>query len=450
MNYFTNRNVKSGFTEEDLDAAVNSFNSFIDVAWLSKNNYHPLRELWKRQDVLAAHELFTFGWSINKIATENPKWIREQIKLAKSAEKTNYQGAFCEIIGLALLNSIDHHVTPANLNEAGYDGVIRVSETKHFNVSVKNYGMSKHEQNFQNWCIKTEELIVRLLKKHRYYPVTVVIDCPTQYPSDEKWQMLHSHLDDMFKQQKNAAEPFSAFATSVLEWIVILSPQIQSGAELHEKFNSYTLIVAAAYHKNENDNLRSKIEEACANLSKHLTTETDSFKNILFIHLSANASVKNCIEWLNAYFQEYPNKPISGVFLYQPSVVNDLAKQKTSLNHYLHFYKREGHIEGWFPESFHFTFELAVGTVSLEPAKETLIFTHPDGTLTQVTIDDRYFYQRGNHYIKMVPDRNGGFGGNIFELSPGVFTNLVIELPNQPGSALVRGKFPPSDQLLII
>ena len=103
--------------------------------------------------------------------------------------------------------------------------------------------------------------------------------------------MLHSHLDNIFKTKKNAEDPFSALCTDVPEWIVIISPHISANEPLHPNYNSYTFVLSSVYHQNENDNLLSKIQEACANLTKHSATENDEIKNFLFIHLSPLASI---------------------------------------------------------------------------------------------------------------------------------------------------------------
>jgi hypothetical protein len=52
--------------------------------------------------------------------------------------------------------------------------------------------------------------------------------------------------------------------------------------------------------------------------------------------------------------------------------------------------------------------------------------------------------------MKMQPNGNGGFTGNIQKLGSGVFSNAVIEFPGQPGQAVLAGRFPPFDELLIL
>lgn len=451
MEFYKKRQPILGIPEQEID---NSFKRFIDLIneeWLNKNNYHPLRALWKRSDILSSNEIFSLGTAIDELSTIDSNWLRNQAKLMKSAERNNYLGAFAEVFSIYLLNGVNHNTVPAKANQPGYDALMSLTPSgQTIRLSIKNYGQSKHEETFVKWAAKTEELIVKLLKKYKYYPVTIWIDCPSQYPSEAKWKLLHSHLDNIFKIKKNAEDPFSSLCTDVPEWIVIISPHIAADGQLHPKYNSYTFVLSSVYHPNENDNLLSKIQDACSNLSKHSANEDEFVKNFLFIHLSPLASVTKCKEWLDAYFIEFPDKPISSVLFHQPSVVTNVKTGSSNINHFFFPYVREERMNDWLPSDFRFNFKVPIGTVSMEPASYSLNFTHPDGKIEVITVDDRYMYQRGNHYIQMKPDGKDGFTANISQIAPGVFSNIVVEFPNQPGKAVITGKFPPNDELLIL
>jgi hypothetical protein len=450
MKYFKNKQ-SIGIPDEEMEKAFEAFVRSMSEEWLLKNNYHPLRELWKRGDTFAISEIYSLGTAINELATIDSTWLNKQIKLMKSAERNNHRGAFTEVLSIPLLNGKNHPAIPTKSNQPGYDALLSLSSSeKSIRVSIKNYGQSKHEETFVKWASKTEELIKKLLEKYQYYPVTVWIDCPTNYPSEDKWKMLHSHLDNIFKTKKGATEPFSALCTDVPEWIIIISPHIASQGQFHPNYNSYTFVLSSVYHQNENENLLSKIQDACYNLSKYSAIEDEKVKNFLFIHLSPLASIAKCKEWLDYYFTEYPDKPISAVLLYQPSVGTNLETGKSGINHYFYPYLRQERINGWLPSGFHFTFEIPIGMVSTEPLNYSLNFTHPDGKKEMISVDDRYMYQRGNHYIQMQPDGKGGYTGNISQLVPGVFSHVVIEFPDQPNKAVITGKFPPNDELLIL
>jgi hypothetical protein len=451
MKYFKNHQPLTGIPEQEMDNSFKAFLDFIPEEWLNKNNYHPLRALWKRSDIHSSSEIFSLGTALSEINKIDSGWLRNQVKLMKSAERNNYLGAFAEVLGISMLNGENNHTVPAKSNQPGYDALMSLAPSgQAIRLSIKNYGQSKHEETFVKWAAKTEVLIIKLLKKYKYYPVTVWIDCPSKYPSEAKWKMLHSNLDSIFETKKNAEDPFSALCTDIPEWIVIISPHIASNASLHPNFNSYTFVLSSVYHQNENYNLLSKIQDACYNLSKHSATEDEHIKNFLFIHLSPLASITKCKEWLDAYFTEFPDKPISSVLFHQPSVVTNLHTGSTNINHFFFPYLRQEKMNGWLPSGFQFSFKVPIGTVSKESANYSLNFTHKDGKVNTITVTDRYMYQRGNHYVKMQPDGKGNLSGSISQIAPGVFSNIIVEIPNKPGQVVIAGKLPPNDELLIL
>src|SRR5690606_23055034 len=104
----------------------------------------------------------------------------------------------------------------------------------------------------------------------------------------------------------------------------------------------------------------------------------------------------------------------------------------------------------WVPTGFQFHLKAPVGMHLEGPTTDTMIFDFQDGRRHEVIVEDRYMFQRGNHYVKMQPDGKGGFVSNVNLIAPGVFSNIVMELPNDPSKAILAGRFPPSDQLLIL
>jgi len=184
-------------------------------------------------------------------------------------------------------------------------------------------------------------------------------------------------------------------------------------------------------------------DKACAN-------EGLGLANAILIHLPPTASVNKCCEWLQDYFKLYPNKSVSAVIFYQPSVATDMETNHSFLNHYFNIVMRNDRVAAFIPEGLHLSCTIPIGKLSTEPVSLQLVAEFPDGKKELRTIDDRYFYQSGNHYIKMKPDGKGGFYGNIEQLGNGIFSHVVIELPGQAEKAAIGGKFPPKDVLLIL
>lgn len=419
--------------------------------WLSENKSHPLQKLWARNDELASHELYTLGTSIDQMIKIDYKWTIDQIKLSKSFDRKNSQGAIFELIGLALMHSKKHPVVPSKSNQPGYDGKLIIGGTKQMRVSIKNYGMSESQKMFETKAKQLEGDVVRLLKKFAFPPALIFVDFPFYYPQKSDWQLLIDRLEATFDEHKFSADGFLGIAMGTKGVCYLqIKPLIDTGQEFHENYQSYTLIVGSVYHPNENKNLYSKIEDACANLVKHSIKEDGDILNSLLLHLPTNASVENCEKWAQEYFELYPHKQISAIFFLQPAVVRDEKTGNSFIQYSCRMHVREERFDKWKPNGFNFIFSLPVGSVSSESAKNTIIAEYPDGTIQKLTVDERYIYQTGQHYMKMQSDGNGGYTGNMYQPGSGVFVNSVIQFPGQPESVAITGRFQPSDDLLIL
>ena len=420
--------------------------------WLNKKKEHPIKQLWQRSDELSTNELFSLAIGIEAFWNLDRKWVREQLQYIKGTDKNNRQGAAFEILGLNMLNHTKHPVTPTKRNLAGYDGTMQISASKEIRLSLKNYGSSAHQVQFEKMATATENTIKNLLKKYSYGPVSIIIDCPIDYPTQTKWDLLHAYIDDCFKTKRNDTDPFFAIATDKPEWIILINPLTENdGAKYHSGYNSYSLIVTAPYHKNEKDNLISKIEDACHNLTKHSSIENDNICNILFLHLSPNASINYCKQWVEEYFLEFPNKPITGVFLYQPSVASlEATNSSTAIVHFFLSVLKEQKYIAWIPPGFTIDLVVPVGIASTEPTQNKLIIQYPNKPYEQILLNDRYTYQHGSHYLKMQEIGAGSWQGTMHKVGSGVYTSVVMEFPGQPNQAVLSPKVPPFDELLIL
>jgi len=439
--------------EDYMQVIIDSFS----LDFLTNDSNHPIQILWKRNDELATNELFSLAYSIKELSKIDSKWTKEQIKIAKSKERNNSRGAIFEILSLNMLNSPEHPVVPAKINQAGYDGLVTKSGNQEMRVSIKNYGISNPQQRFEKKAKEVEQIILKLLKKYNYPPSQILLDFPDKYPEEHEWKMLLDRIDNIFQNQRNAQEPFAALVEPVnplvelskenskVVFTIAASPFKNKIEQFHPNLNSYTLMISGVYHQNEHLNLYSKIEEACSNLSTHSAIENDKIINSLFIHLPDTISLSKCTNWLNDYFDLFPDKPISIVFLYQPTIALDLAANNTVINNCFNVYIRANRqIKG------NYNFCIPVGRVSQESSNLIFIAEYPDGHKETFPLEDRYIYQHGEHYMRMMPDGKGGFQGNIQKLGSGVFVNAVIEFPGQPGSAIISGRFAPNDELLIL
>ena len=447
-----------GLSDSELESYMKVLTDSFGLKWLEAKSDHPHQIIWSRNDELSTNELISLAYSIKELLEIDSAWTKKQLQTIKGKDKNNFKGAIFEILGLNMMhNAAEHPIKPAKFNQAGYDGLITRNDNTEIRVSIKNYGVSSSQKAFEKKAKSVENKMLALLKKYKYPPVQILLDFPDKYPDERDWKMLEERLDDIFKNQRNQDEPFTALVepkNPAFElskennrqiFIIIIYPFKLPSEEFHESFYSYTLMISAKYHDNEHLNLFSKMNEACSNLLKHSASENEIVTNSLLLHLPETISLDQCITWLDNYFEEFSGKEISFVFLYQTTVATDLKTNFDGINHSFKIYIKKGRqLNG------NFKFEVPVGIISDKSTTPIYIAEHPNGKRETIPLEDRYIYQHGEHYLKMVPNGKGGYDGNIRKIGSGVHTNLVMQFPGQNEKTVIKGKFAPTDELLIL
>lgn len=444
-------------SDEELESYMTVLKVCFGLKWLEEIGDNPLQILWKRLDILATNELYTLAYSIDTLNKIDASWIKDQVKIAKGRDENNSRGAIFEIIGLSMMHNPNHPVSPARLNQAGFDGILKGDDDTEVRVSIKNYGKSSFQRSFEKKCKIIESKIVLLLKKYKYPPTQVIVDFPSQFPTDKDWKMLEDKIDGVFKDKRKDKDPFLAVMEPLDDkkefspknarviFLLFITPILSDNHIIHEKYQTYTVLMSAAYHHNEYKNLFSKMDSACANLLKHSATETDNIINSLLLHVPDTISLKTCEQWLTDYFEGSPKKQITFVIIYQPTVAEIEETKDNVIQHSCKIYlKDNAKIKRTY------TFSIPVGRISNESADLFYIAEYPDGSKEKFPLTDKYTYQHGEYFIKLQPDGKEGFYGDLKKIGNGVYTNLVIEIPGQKGSAVLSGRFPPSDELLIL
>ncbi len=98
--------------------------------------------------------------------------------------------------------------------------------------------------------------------------------------------MLINHLDNIFNIKRNSNDGFAALAIEKLVyWTIMIQPMLDPNVQYHPDYNTYTTIITSIYHVNEHNNLFSKLQDACANLSKHSNLENDNLINALYTYI---------------------------------------------------------------------------------------------------------------------------------------------------------------------
>lgn len=285
---------------------------------------------------------------------------------------------------------------------------------------------------------------MQLLKQFNYPPVHVFINIPDCYPTIHDWNLLINNLPEVFRRYEE--EKGKLYAIKDI-WGVIIAPLGDSQQNFNENNKSYTLIVSAPYHKNEEKNLYDKLDDACYNIVKHSLIESPNIRNSIFIHLPITASFQNCKKWVVEYFTQYPEKPVSTVILYQPSVTTDQIKNSNSVHHCIDIINKDtDQLEWQGGKENLIEFSIPFGNVSSEPSELKLV---ADGKEI-ISVDNNYIYQKGIHYLDAIKNEDGTITGGVSKLTSGIKQDLVVKLlPDQDGFVL-SGRYPQTDELSIL
>jgi hypothetical protein len=450
------RNKGSQIDDTEFDGLLKVLEDTFSLTWLKQNKGNPLQILWQRTDNLASNELITLAMAIQNLNQIDANWVKGQVKHIKGKDTNNCRGALFELNCLNILHNKLHPVKPAVRNQAGYDGVLYGSH-ENYRVSIKNYGKSTFQKQFETQARTMESMMKILLKKYDYPPSHIILDFPEEYPEKRHWKLLEDNMDSIFKGQRTSSEPFSALVEAIdptfpagpgntrTLFLIFIYPIKNPPQPFHPHYTSYTVMISGAYHANEERNLFSKLEDACANLTKHAVAEDAQSRNCLFLRLPETVSLARCTDWLNNYFTSYPAKPISMVILYQPVVATDIANNSSDITHCVNFYHRDIYQ----PQS-QFTFQIPIGKVSDKSTDLIYVAKYPDGRSETIALINRYIYQHGEHYVQMTQRPDGSLAADINYPADGVTTNVIVQLPGQKKAAIMKGKFPPSNELLIL
>ena len=134
----------------EVNEKIELFVRLLGEAWLDEEVDHPVRNVWKRRDYLATNELVNLVYAIDAIYKLDSKWLKDQLKRVKSKDLNNVRGALFEIMGFSYLLSDRYQLKLAKDGNPGIDGTICFENDVRMNISMKNYGVSRFEKEFNH------------------------------------------------------------------------------------------------------------------------------------------------------------------------------------------------------------------------------------------------------------------------------------------------------------
>jgi hypothetical protein len=436
-------NIGNEISEQEVTNVLDIIKSAFDEGWLiDAAGQTPLQILWKRPDVFATQELYNFGTSLQKMASVNKTWVDGQIIQAKSNHKNNQRGAIFEIFSLGFLHHPPQTVDPASNSNPGFDGIVHLSPAKKIRLSLKSYGMSSHEMEFNRFASEFEQEFVKEIQKRGIHSIQLFIDAYELLPSPEKWKELKGMIPEILNRYKFG----ELVKFTVKDYWSVMMLNINDNKQYSKKHASYLLMITSEIHKNEYQNVYDKLDDACNNLVKHHGTEDHSICNTVMVHMPPNVSIERCKFYVEQFFAERPDKAISLVMLYQPSIVSNTTYTSKHINHCIQMVSPAGKFEAFLNGTeIHPQIGIPIGVLTDTPAATYMV---PTTGGKPFPVHERYLYQRAHFYVEVPVNLEGSTEGNIKKLAPGIFEHPVLEIPGQ-GELIFGLRQPPDDALLI-
>lgn len=426
-------------SKEDLNKMFWTMIDLLGQSWLETEGNNPIQKLYKRTDFLSTNELLSFADAIAKIQKVDPKWLNGQLKHVKSKDINNTMGAIFEIMGFSYLISDSYSVKLALEGNPGIDGTIVYNNTAKINISMKRFGTSRFEKDFNKKMTEVKKYFTSLLKKSKLLSLECLIVF-TRYPNNNDYNELKKILKEGIEQVKTSG-PFHIkcfFAQITFSFI--------ANYRLSIEYNSYIMLAASPLHKNEFKNILNKLEDACNNLITQKKYETQEEMNGIFIHLSETVALNKCKEKMQEYLNNNCDKPISFIYLYSPCVARTEKSNSSQIIHTIVPAINAERYSKWLANNGVETlgFEFFVGGFNENKPEMKLVAN--DNEICDVS--EMYLYQSGKIYQNSTVCHNDEIVGDIVNIAPGIKLNAVLTIGGK--KITIEGKFPEDDHLEII
>ena len=404
--------------ESELRDALECVRGLVGEDFLWEPGWHPLRELWRRPDHVATCELFWLGCCLLALSPMDRTWVNRavaKIKLPQRSRKDR-TGAVFEIIALGSLRIGGHRVMPAANSQSGYDGTVVLDDDREIRISIKNFGRSDNQVEFDRQSAMTRDHLLRLAAAIRMPWLGLRIDADA-LPMIIDWFYLrlalpafltgtapHARIADIWRVQKTWPGP---------------SPH-----GLAAGFTSHSIFIAAPHAESEVHGFRRNVHRAISNIERYATDFPMGAHPVVIIKIPTSASMSECIAAARS-FLERPGVRTASVFLYQSSIIGNPETRQDSLHHNMSVVSRSSEAN---PFALHFS--LPVGLVSTNPSRSELWVGS-----TVENLDTMHTFYESTQYETYPADENGLGSASSWTLSPGQQHIGVLEA--LPGMRMV-------------
>ncbi|MFM0224139.1 hypothetical protein [Paraburkholderia dipogonis] len=401
--------------------------------WLAASNgAHKLQRLWQRLDFLATIELITLGDAIALVKEIDSAWIVDRIKDIKVSSATSH-GHLFEILGIAMLARAGMRVRPTRGNLPGVDALVSFADGFEVRLSMKNHDISDHERFFRERSRKTRASIQKSLRAKSSSAQVVIetFECLTE----PDWAKVENFISAV---PAITAQPYTreAIPKKVAVGISKLAQEMGTPPLAATHFSD-TFIAISPHHKNEQKNFIDKVYKATTNLRKH-ATRSERTANVVFMKLHPTATLNDIETYARELLNDAESDPgVDAMLLYQSSFIR--RADQSSVTHHLRFITSPR----YFPAEHQFNLAALIGLVSTESSHNKLHSSNG----AKLLLEGKYVYQTGDHYY-LAQVTADGFSAKLTADAPGILAHAVFTQP--PPGSVIKGRFPPDEELAIL
>lgn len=388
---------------------------------------HRLRQVWTRDDWLATIEKLTLAHAIETMSSVDQRWTQKHIGKICGKNGNELIGSVFELLCGTMIFDAGLNPKPGRKNSPGYDLELVYPDDHRVFLSLKNHDMSSFEEEFRKRCKQFQKQMRTVFEASSLHPFIMIES--SRLPSEADWALLEKYIAGVNKLDKELSinEPCEGIALGCMELRPI------PGIAFAAKPISSQLMVLSKFHKNEQDNFVSKLEDAAHNMRDKLGRQTNS-SNVVCMRVNPTASIEYLEGFAKEFLESDDDHGIDGVIFYQPSVIR--KPDNTSVVQ--HFTKRIGS-KRWDPGKHPVAFRPFIGIPANSPSRTMM---QGDG---QPLLDNvqGYFFQEGDIYQQFVLKEGTQTLSNP---APGIRFHLAIG----DGSALSGKLFSEQEDLLLL
>lgn len=303
--------------------AIGFMESWIGTDWLRASVSHPLRNLWRRRDILSSIELIILGKSIERLLfSQLPSRLTELANTIKGNDYGNQVGAAYELTTAAMLDVNGQRVRLMGAQQPVYDiEVEAANRTIHF--SCKALLPASVEREFDLFVVHARNEIRACATRSPIGCVCALSDkgAGPEHLADRLpfKQMYDKWLNDERLEFKLGAWWFS-FHHLVSEYSML---------KLSTQHPSFTLLVGAELSGNEERRIADKIGEARRKFRTNQAISTPSRANAIALRLPPSISLRAAVAAADASWTS-DDQEIAGVLLTRLQFLSDTNFEKSS------------------------------------------------------------------------------------------------------------------------